>query len=118
MSKLQKLSLESLDKLDMGKISATLETHLKRTIIDCTDRPADGKARSVTMQFDLVPVLADDMSCTEVKLQVSCKSTVPVHRTRVYSTGVRQTREGPMLVFNTDSPGNVNQTTLMDGEED
>jgi hypothetical protein len=118
MAKLQKLSLESLDLLDMGKISATLETHLKRTIIDCTDRPADAKARSVTMQFDLVPVLSDDMSCTEVKLQVSCKSTVPVHRTRVYSTGVRQTREGPMLVFNQDSPGNINQGTFTEDEDE
>jgi hypothetical protein len=115
--KLQKLSLATLDQLDMGKISATLEVHLRRAIADCVDRPADEKARSVTMQFELVPVLNDDASCTEVSLQVQCQSKVPVHRTRVYNTGVRQTREGPMLVFNPDSPGNVRQQTFTDEDE-
>jgi hypothetical protein len=118
MAKLQKLSLETLSNLDMGKISATLEVHLKRAITDCEDRPADQKARSVLLQFDLIPTLNDDASCTEASLQIQCHSKVPTHKTRVFNMGLRKSKDGPMLVFNPDSPGNVNQSTIFDGEDE
>jgi hypothetical protein len=118
MAKLQKLSLETLDQLDMGKISATLEVHLRRAIADCEDRPLDPKARSVTLQFDMTPIVTDDRDCTEANLQVQCHSKVPTHKTRVYNMGIRKFDDGHALVFNPDSPGNVNQQTFMNGEDD
>jgi hypothetical protein len=118
MSKLLKVGLDTLGQIDLGKISATLEVHLKRAVSDCVDRPGEMKPRSVIMQFDLLPIESDTATCDEVGLQISCTSKIPVHRTRVYSTGIRQTREGPMLVVNPDSPGNINQSTFLSDEED
>jgi hypothetical protein len=111
----QQLTLATLEKLDMGKAAAALQEHLKRAAIDCMDRPGDGKARKVTLQFDITPIVTPDLTCDEVHIQIQAASKVPTHRTKVYSCGLRK---NGMLVFNPDSPDNVNQNTLLDGDDD
>ena len=111
---IQQLSLETLRDLDMGKVMEAFNLHIARASRDCMDRPGDSKARSVTLQLALVPVLEPDGSCDQVKAQVHISSKVPTHRTKVYSLGLR--RNGA-LVFNPDSPDDINQTTLL-GDDD
>jgi hypothetical protein len=94
------LSLDTLPELDGGKPAAALEVHLKRAVADCYDRPGDDKARSVTMQFDLEPVMETDGSCKEVKLRVQVTSKVPAHRTRMLSMALFPSGK---LGFNPDS---------------
>ena len=112
---LEQLKIDSLTKIDGGKVGEALKTHLQRAAQDCMDRPADGKARTVTLQIDLVPVLEDDGSCSEVKGQFKVASKVPVHRTRVYSFGARR---GGMLVYNDDAPDNFAQGTLLNDDDE
>jgi hypothetical protein len=112
---LHQFTLENLARLDNGKAAAALDQHIRRAAADCMDRPADPKARVITLQIDLEPVLdTGDLSCSEVKAQIHVTSKVPSHKTRVYSLGLR--RNG-VLIFSEDSPDNINQTTLLDGPD-
>jgi hypothetical protein len=108
------LTLDSLNRLDFGKANETFQRHLARAAVDCMDRPTDSKPRKVLLQIDLVPVMEQDGDCTEVAAQIQVVSKVPAHRTKVYSLGLR--RNGA-LVFNEDSPTNIDQTTIFDSEE-
>lgn len=111
---LQQFSLESLRHLDGGRAMEAFALHIQRASLDCMDRPGDAKPRKIKLEIGLVPVLDDDGSCSEVKAQIHATSTVPAHKTKVYSFGLR--RNG-MLVFNADSPDDVNQTTLLSDDE-
>jgi hypothetical protein len=115
---LLELTLGALAKLDDGKAHEAFQRLLQRAIADCLDRPGDATARKVTLQVALVPVLDTDLSCTEVKTQIECKAALPAYRTKVYSMGPRQSRKGPMLVINEDSPDNIDQGTLLPEPEE
>ena len=108
------LTLESIAEIDGGKVKAALDKHLKRAATDCYDRPGDNKPRKVTLEIAVVPVLADDGSCSEVKAQMHVGSAVPKHRTRVISLGLSP---NGTLKFNPDSPESIDQTTFLNDEE-
>jgi hypothetical protein len=110
----QQFSLRSLEDLDGGKAFAAFQLHLKRAAIDCMDRPADGKPRAVQLKIAFVPVLESDGTCNEVKAQVFATSTVPTHRTKVYSFGLRK---NGVLVFNEDSLESIDQTTMFEDDK-
>lgn len=112
---LHELSLETLDSLDFGKVSVAFKKHLQRLAHDCKDRPGDGKARTVTMTFAVVPVLEADGSCDRVKLQVQVASKVPTHRTSLYDLALRPNGS---FVFSEDSPTHFDQSTLFDEDTD
>lgn len=118
MSKFKTLTLETLKDLDSAKTNAIFNAHLKRCVADCHDRPADEKPRKVVMEVTLTPVLDKvTMDCEEVQVQIHVTDSIPKHRTKVYSMGIN--RAGALL-FNPDSPNNVNQGTLemAEAEED
>lgn len=114
MSMLQ-FNLDNLKELDGGKAAAAFETHVRRAAADCMDRPGDNKARKVTLEVTIIPIMDPAGDCTEVEAQIHAKSTVPPHRTKPYSFGLR--RNG-VLVFNPDSTDNIAQSTLIPGEDD
>jgi hypothetical protein len=109
------LSLDSLKELDGGKIANAINLHLKRAANDCYDRPGDKKPRKVSLEISVVPVLdSEARSCSEVKAQVHVASSVPKHRTREISLGLKP---NGALVFNPDSPDRIDQTTFLKNEE-
>lgn len=109
------LSLESLNDLDGGKAAEAFKLHLRRAAMDCVDRPGDPKARKVTLEVELTPDPEPDGTCDRVHFQIRASSAVPKHQTRLYSAGLRA---NGALVFNEDSPGNVQQSTLLpDGDD-
>lgn len=110
---LHQLTLDSLKDLDSGKAAVAFENHLRRVASDCYDRPADATSRKVTMEIAFTPVMEPDGSCSEVKAQIHVKSSVPTHRTKVYSLGLRPNGN---FVFSEHSPDNINQPTLMDDD--
>lgn len=104
------LTLQALmEDLDSGRIHEAFAAELRRVVLDCDDRPADGKARKVLLQLDVVPVIDDQGNLDSVKGAFQIKSTVPQRRSKVYSFGVR---EGGKLVFNDLSEDNINQRTI------
>ena len=114
MSVLQ-FTLKNLEDLDGGKGAVAFEQHVRRAALDCMDRPGDKAARKVVLEVTLIPVMEAGGDCTTVDAQIKVSSAVPKHQTKPYSFGLRR---GGMLVFNPDSVDNVNQTTLMDGDDE
>lgn len=112
---IRELTLGSLKHLDFGKADEAFKLHLKRATLDCLDRPADDKARTVTLQVELKPILEPGGDCVELNAQMQVTSKMPTHKTKVYSVGPRKNGS---LVFNEDSPSNINQTTFLEGEEE
>lgn len=115
---LHRLTLESLGLLEEGKGTIAFQTLLDRAAADCEDRPTDTKSRKVTLQIDMIPVLASDLTCTEVKAVVKAKLSVPDYKTRDYSFALRKTSKGVILAFSEDSPSNVNQATMFEEEDE
>lgn len=111
----EQFTIESMRDLDGGKAAEAFNMHVRRAAMDCLDRPADPKPRKVKLEVSLSPVLDTDGSCDRVDVQIHASSAVPTHRTRTYSFGLR--RNG-VLVFNPDSPDNVDQQTLMSDDQD
>lgn len=111
---MKSLTLDSLRECD-PKIPEAFDALLRRATADCYDRPADDKARKVKMEVALKPVMEADGTCGEVEFQFFFAAAIPNHRTKVYSGALRG--KGAMVVFNPDSPDNVNQSTLLDDEE-
>lgn len=112
---LQKFTLDSMTDLDGGKASEAFDLHVLRAAMDCLDRPGDTKPRKVKLEVSLVPVIEADGTCDRVNVQIHASSAVPTHRTRAYSFGLRR---GGQLVFDADSPDNVNQGTLLPEDEE
>lgn len=115
---LKEMKLDNLGLLDDGKIQGAFDAAIRRLAFDCVDRPTDGKARSLTMQIKLVPVLDEQSREAErVRAQVVFKEAVPPRQTRLYDL---QLRPGPnrtaMLAFSEASPENADQTTIFDEE--
>jgi hypothetical protein len=109
-SQLHQLSLESLAKMDGGKVGAAFELALKRALLDCEDRPGVTKARVITLQVGVIPLAAaDDDICDTVRFQCVVTDSVPKRQTRPYSA---QLRAGGMAAFNDESLDDVNQMSL------
>ena len=107
----QPLNLRTLAELDLGKGAEAFQRLLKRAVEDCMDRPGDKTARKVALEIHIVPIMEQGGDCTEVAAEIHCTAKVPTYRTKPYSMGVRK---GGHLVFNPDSPDNINQSTFID----
>lgn len=108
------LTLTELKKLDDGIADEAFRGHLQRAVKDCLDRPADKKARTVMIAFKMKPDPRPDGSCDKVSIELEVKSTVPTHKTAVYSMDARQNGS---LVFNEDSLDEIDQTTLLPDDD-
>lgn len=109
---IQQLSLAGLSLLDLGKTEAALAQHLRRVARDCYDRPGDRKARKVSLEIAVTPVLDADGGCELVKVQVQVTSAVPKMRTREYEMRLRPNGS---ISFNEDLPTDFDQSTLFEG---
>jgi len=107
------LGFDSLVELDNGVIDGTLKKHLAAIAADCINRPSDDSKRKVTLEFTVEPVFDHQtLSCETCKVEIECKSKVPVHRSKPYE--MRVTRSG--LLFNQDFPDSLQQGALPLGD--
>jgi hypothetical protein len=110
MGQLHTLTLESLAKMDGGRIAAAFQAALKRAIQDCDDRPQVTKGREITLKLAVVPVAGpEDESCEQVAMQCFVSDTAPKRQTRVYSA---QVKHGGIAAFNDESLDNIDQLSL------
>lgn len=109
------LSLATLGELDYGKAAEAFQVCLRRAVTDISDRPGDPTARTITLQFTLTPVCEPSGDCSEVEMEIDCKTKTPAYRTKKLSLGIRR---GGILAFRPDSPDNVNQNTFDMGDPD
>ncbi len=108
------LSLSSMQELDDGRVAAAFIAELKRVVLDCIDRPGDKSARKVALQFNLTPVIADDGTCEAASGEFKIKSTVPERKSKTYSFNVNKKGH---LIYSSNSPEDVDQTTFDDLDE-
>jgi len=102
------LTLQSLKELDFGKISAEYQKLLEFIVKDCWERPNDGKARKVVLQFEAEPI-TDGIDCQGVTARFKMKASTPDRQSRDYQLGV--TKAGH-LYFQEDSPDSPDQESL------
>lgn len=112
----QKLSLDAIKNLHDGRISIAFQRQVERVVQDCLDRPADGAARKVTLEFVFKPVpdadsLGGSQMCDRVEGYVEIKSKVPVLRSA--PCDFRANTKGE-LIFNTNNTTNFDQRTIDD----
>lgn len=109
---LQKITLESLTRFDMGKVAAAFDAELETVVADLRDRPMDGSRRTVTLTVELIPQPESQTGdCETAAVGFSVSSRVPKRKTRIYEMGVRK---NSTLVANDLSPDNVKQATIDD----
>ena len=105
-----KLNFENLTELDSGKINMLVERHLAQIASDCINRPADETKRKVVLEFFAEPIPEEDGQCERAKIEIECRSKVPVYRSRRFE--MRVSKGG--FLFNKDFPGELDQPSLYD----
>jgi len=108
------LTLENLKLLDFGKIGAAFDAELSHVVKDCMDRPADNRARTVTIQFKLAPkvdVKAGLVHADEILVGCEIMGAVPKRRTQIYAM---VPKADGLLTFHPDLPEEPEGSTLYD----
>jgi len=112
-----RLGADTLDRLDRGAAGIAFDKAIELAVLDCIDRPADDRARTVTLQLVLKPIKEvheNTISCEGASgvYKVSCRR--PDYESAVLNFGVRT---NGMLVFSENSPANHKQTTIFNGDD-
>jgi len=113
---LLKFKVETMADIDGGRLKAAIEKQLKRCVDDCKDRASLDKPRKVMIELCLTPV-ADDTTgeAEQVWLDYQVKTAIPSLHREGLSLGLQKNGD---LLFNEHSPGNVDQRTVFDDEND
>lgn len=110
---LEKLTVDSLTRIDFGSVAEAFKSHIGRLVKDCVDRPGVKAVRKVTLELKLTSVAevhGNTIDCVGAKGVFRIKSSIPEHETQAIDFGVRA--DGS-LVFNEDSPRDHRQATLL-----
>lgn len=105
---LEKLTLESLAKLDGGRVRAALDQAIARCESDCKDRPALPAKRKIALVLTIAPVLDPDGELDSCDVAFHITESVPKRTSKNYN--MKATRGG--LMFNELSPKDVHQRTI------
>lgn len=111
------LNVDSLKKIDGGRIDAALQQEIKHVILDMQDRPGDDRDRSVTLKLVFKPIVSDSGDLDSVNVKMDIGSKMPSRKSRVFDMQARRSAKGPMLVFNEDSLDDMDQSTIFGNRE-
>lgn len=113
MGDYRQVTLADLAKMDDGRLAKAFDQELKRIALDCEDRPADDRTRKLTLQLEVVPVLEDDGTCSELKMKAQFKSTVPTRQSKPYSLNLRK---NGIMAYRPHSEDNHEQSNFLGNE--
>ena len=102
--------LADVAELNEGAVDAIFKRALLQCVNDATDRPADGSARTITVQLSLTPVSGSEGILEEIQVGVQVKHSLPKQHTRSISMIPDAPSGG--LSFNDLAPENARQRTL------
>lgn len=106
---LERVTLESLCRLDGGIIAAAVNAALRQVADDMVNRPADDTPREVTLTIKCKPIAdpeAGVLDYAEMYHTIGVK--IPSRRTKTFRCGAG----GGSLTVNDLSPRNPNQRTI------
>jgi len=108
----KRLTLETLPKVRDGAIKHDFNSALARLYDDCLDRPKSGKARKLTLEVTLKPIV-DDGVLELVETTFAVNSSIPKH-TFSRRMKVSQKQQGLMFETDTDSTKHSNDQRSFD----
>lgn len=114
---LVELNLATIQQLQEGAIFQQVQRLIAGAVADCENRPAEERARKVSIQLEILPVSRleeiDDTHTRRVldgvKLRLQMDVKCPTRKTIEFDCGVG---ENHALLFNPDSPHNHRQAGL------
>lgn len=106
---LEVFNTESLARLDGGRLRVGLDLALKRLVDDCADRPGLKKARRVTLEIEILPVMEGGGELDSVIVEFGIKERIPARSSKAYN--MRAGHDGALL-FNELAPEDVDQGTI------
>lgn len=109
MRELKELTLATLAEIDGGRLAIAFAQALKRCAEDCDDRPGEKKARNVSLNVSVTPILDEDGMCDDCDVQVNIADSVPKRKSKAYNCSLRK---GGHLMFHPDSLDNHEQHTI------
>lgn len=123
--KFMNLNLAALSHIDSGKVNLAFQRAIEDCLRDVVDRPRDKKARKITMEFSIVPVLGEDpadenkLLATGTTGEIKIRTSIPDRITKPYSFALTETKDAmgnpkPTAYFSLNSPENVDQLTFAD----
>lgn len=112
------LNVDSLKKIDDGRIDVAFQQEIRHVIQDMQDRPGDDRDRIVTLKLVFKPLCDDRGDLESVNVKMDIGSKVPSRKTKVFDMKARNSARGPMLVFNEDSLDDMDQTTIFDQDQE
>lgn len=107
---LQKFNFAALAEIDEGRLRIMFDLLLEKVRLDCVDRPALNKARSVSLNVSLTPKADQHGNLITVDVSLDVKESTPKRVSPTYNM-VPQ-RNG--IAFNDASVDNARQGTLDD----
>ena len=78
------LTLESLSKIDGGRLNVAFQQELHRVLQDCIDRPALDTPRTITLKVSTVPTLNDDGTLGNAVHKVTINGNLPKRESKPY----------------------------------
>lgn len=94
------LKMEHLAELDDGLLAASVDANIREIIRDLVDRPADDRARKLTIELTFTPgTMGHDLD--RVKLEHKSKATIPSREGRECVLTPRKIGSEKVLLFAT-----------------
>lgn len=106
------LTLETICKLDDGRVSVAVKQAIARCLQDCMDRPGVTEPRTVLLQMEVQPIPEDSGEAEAARFKFQVKDKLPTRKSKVY---VGSLRKGGHLTFNVDADDSDRQRSLLDG---
>lgn len=89
------LKTAELEHFDGGRLAETLDGAMKEALVDCEDRPGLKKARTVTLTFQLTPLMHDS-ECEAIVTTFKVEMKKPPQES---GTHTMQARRNGVAVF-------------------
>lgn len=109
----QNLSMENLGDIDDGSVAVAINQALRAAVNDCQDRPSLKKARKITLEISITPVM-DKRDFHQARVEFTIKQTVPSKGLEVV---MRPTTRGDGLEFHPTFSDNPDQLEITELDE-
>lgn len=103
------LTADTIHELYEGRVGAMIDSLFRKANLDILDRPGEPKARKVTLTFSFTPKRLADGTVEKIDIQVKGKPSIPDYATGNIDAALKATGG---VIFASDSPENVDQTTF------